>query len=295
MVGLGVRLTCVAVLVHGGCGPATIVSAPPVSADDSSLVSDNFSLAAPFVNVQTVAVINPNGSITVTLDPAIPDVRITGSKFTSGPGDPEATARLNRIQVLVQPAPQSVLRIEALIPTDNTTTVSPDRVDFAIAIPAGAALDLTTSAGAILVIGNTAPVRARNTLGDISVTSTFGDVDIATGAGNLVLTDVTGNVAATTDNGRIDAQVSLPAFGTMTLTSGIGPINILVPTTTAAILTLNAGNGFVNANFTGFVVTNRQQVGVGNLAAILNGGGGGIIQATTNNANITFGEPAFIP
>jgi hypothetical protein len=299
---IGAAVTCflasIALSAFLGCGPAA--SSPPsgpgtnVPTDNTTSPTQPFQTTAPFTGVRTLSVIDSNGDITVITDATASEVRITGIKSTLGPAGPEATERLDRIQILVQPVPVDTLQIEAVFPGDNTTPSS-DRVDFTITVPAGAALDITAQTGAVTVGGNVGAVHVRNNLGDIVLTNGFGDVDVATGIGNLSLNNVNGNVAAVTTNGRIAARVTPPPLGRIDLASRLGPIEIVIPPGTPAFLTLNAANGTVITDFTGFTVTSQQQTGPGSLIATLNGGGGTILRAATANANIIFGQITFFP
>jgi len=272
----------------------TPTGSPDANTPAEDMVTQSFTASAAFTGINTVRVVNPNGNINVQLDSAIPNVRVSGVKSTLGPESTDATNRLNQITILAQPLTTNspILQIEAVIPV-GTGTVT-ERVDFEIAIPAAADLDLNTQNGNITLEGNTGVVVARTSNGNITITDNTGNLNVSTSNGNLELQNIVGSVTGTTTNGSITVVAQIPTLGTINLTDSSGPIELQVPSSTAANLTLNANNGTIDADLTGFFVTNLQQPNTSSLNATLNRGGGQIF-ASTSNSTITFSRSGFIP
>jgi hypothetical protein len=258
-------------------------------------ITQNFNLSSAFTGINTVRVVNPNGSITMRIDPAATNVAVTGDKSTPGTiANTTTTNQLNQITINAQPvtANSSTLQIEAIIPVGSGAMT--DTVDFVITVPAGVDMDLNTQNGDITVDGNTGVVLARTTNGVITITNNIGNVNASTSNAALALGNITGNVIGTTNNAPINVTARIPAGGTINLNNNNGEITLQVPTATAATMTLTTNNGTVSTNLSGFFVTNRQQPAANAFSATLNGGGGQIF-ASTANANITFAGNNSIP
>jgi hypothetical protein len=249
-------------------------------------VTATFTISVGFSNITTVRVINPNGNIGVNVVQTISNVQITGTKSTDGPAGQAATDRLTNIKILAAPLAQipTTLQIQANIPLSTVNTH--DRVDFIISIPAGANLELTTQNGLITVTDNTGIVVARNNNAAIAVANNVGNVDVSTANGQVVLSNIVGSVTATTTNAPITVQAAITIAQAITVTTSNGTIAIQVPFNTSANLFLSSNNGIVNADFTGFKVTNPRITTTSVFATL--GGGGADIVASTSNATLTF-------
>jgi DUF4097 and DUF4098 domain-containing protein YvlB len=134
-----------------------------------------------------------NGAVDVsTWDQATVDV--SGTKY----GPSQAAADALRIDIVDTPGSVS---IRVARPSDFRGGRG---ARFQVKIPRKTVLDeITTSNGAIQVLGGAGPARLRTSNGAIHVDAADGDVDVRTSNGSVEVTDVAGEVVAHTSNGRI--------------------------------------------------------------------------------------------
>lgn len=253
--------------------------------------TDTSTVSVPVDGVTTLKVVTKNGSIRVGVDSARTDARVRVFKFANSSSPAAASELLDNILVDIKRSGDSdeILEITVTLPnSDGTTSRSfafggngRTGVSLNITLPAGLILDLATDNGPITVAGNTGPAKVRTSNGGIVVDGNAGDCDLATTNGAIIADRVNGNLLAHATNGAIEARVTPPAENPMIdLSTSNGSIRLEVPINAKAGLELRSSAGLVNADLTGFAVTDLSRTR-SRVTATLNGGGGAIKAATT--------------
>lgn len=125
-------------------------------------------------------------------------------------------------------------------------------------------------------------VEVEQVNGYVTVQGIDGGAAVQQGNGNVQLSGVSGDADVGVANGAIDATVTLPPGGQITLTTGNGGIDLLIPATTSAQLSATVGTGVITWN--SLLLTNVVQTSL-SLTGTL-GAGAGQITLTTGNGNI---------
>jgi hypothetical protein len=136
---------------------------------------------------------------------------------------------------------------------------------FRVKVPRKTVLDqISTTNGAIQVLGGTGPARLRTSNGAIRVEAVAGDVDVRTSNGSVEVTDVTGEVVAHTSNGHI--RVDNVRGGLQAGTSNGGITASVAPNQDVRPIRLDSSNGNIDltlpANFTNGVRASTSNSGI---------------------------------
>ncbi len=173
----------------------------------------------------------------------------------------DAETGLNQLGVLVADGSDEIF-VQTLQPKnmDGRKYV----VNYTINVPSDLAVDLTQVNGHVTVL-------------DIE-SSLF--VEVANG--NVYLSDIFGVATVSVDNGKVDGTVTLPPGGEIMISTGIGDIDLRIPTSTSADLSALVGFGAItwdNLDLLNAVHTNESLTGT-------LGDGTGLIDLDTRNGNI---------
>lgn len=128
---------------------------------------------------------------------------------------------------------------------NNATFFTSPSVDFDVAIPASATLQLKTNTGSIDVTGVSGEMVLTSNTGSLQVTS-------GTVSGHTSLTTNTGSV---TFNGAIDRN------GTYNFGTNTGSVNVTLPAASAFHVNASTDIGSINTNFSGISVQHNQTIG----------------------------------
>ena len=140
------------------------------------------------------------------------------------------------------------------------------RVRFAVLLPRGVRLVVTTGVGEIDVEGVTAAVVAT------------------TGIGRIRIADASGPVVASAGNGEIELRRADASDADATLSSGIGSITATLPAEFRGRVEATTGIGVVRSDFP---VTITGVADARRLSGTIGGGGGATIRMTTGNGTVT--------
>jgi hypothetical protein len=118
--------------------------------------------------------------------------------------------------------------------------------DFDIAAPAATALDLTTSNGAVRIVGIVADITARTSNGAMEAANCAGAISMSTSNGAVTLTSTTGAAVIVTTNGRVTAAPHQGSIDARTTNGAMDCDLARFDTTDAA--TLHSSNGRVTVS-----------------------------------------------
>jgi hypothetical protein len=211
----------------------------------------------PLVQGGQVEIVNVSGPVEVTLGPAgFVDVHVTRTaKAFTDAGAKELLSR-GQIQETADPAHIKIV------------SVPPSRIvgagyeaRYEVRVPADAEADISTTNGALNVVGLHGKLKASTVNGRIELTDVGGGVDASAVNGSLTvrLARVTAGVRLETTNGRISLEIPSSSKANLSARTVNGPISV-----------------------TGLRVENPTDRRMRRLEAALNGGGPEIDVRTTN-------------
>lgn len=203
-----------------------------------------------------------NGEIAITGKPGATSVIVTAElQVGSYVSQQDAETGLTQLGVLVADGPD-----EIFVQTQQPKILGGRRyiVNYTITVPSDLAVDLTQDNGHVTVVGieSSLFVEAAN--------------------GNVYLSDIFGTATVSVDDGSIDGTVTLPPGGEIMLSTGIGDIDLRIPTSTSAELAAVVGFGTItwnNLDLLNAVHTNESLTGT-------LGDGTGLIDLDTRNGGI---------
>ena len=158
--------------------------------------------------------------------------------------------------------------------------------DVGLVVPSGVNIEIFLGNGPVEVADLTGNIEIRTANGPVTIERVNGNVIAETSQRPIDVVDVTGNMMARTAGADITLRLSPPVNGRVSAETSEANIRLSIAQTTAATLSLNATDGIISTSLTGFSVTNIT-TGSGFLSGVLNGGGGQI-DATAPNGEITF-------
>ena len=158
--------------------------------------------------------------------------------------------------------------------------------DVGLVVPSGVNIEIFLGNGPVEVADLTGNIQIRTANGPVTIERVNGNVIAETSQRPIDAVDVTGNMMARTAGADITLRLSPPVNGRVSAETSEANIRLSIAQTTAATLSLNATDGIISTNLAGFSVTNIT-TGSGFLSGVLNGGGGQI-DATAPNGEITF-------
>jgi len=223
--------------------------------------SEPFAYELPASNRSRFRLDGINGAVTVTGDVNATTISIEGERRVRSSSVADAEVHLAELQVQVNESPDDV-HVETIQPSNPEGRTY--EVDYRIVLPGGFDVDIDNANGAIEV---------RFVAGDLVVDGVNGEV---------VLGDVSGDVGVRVVNGQIAAD--LDPIGTPAVRLGTvnGRIDLMVPATVSAVLTVQVVNGTIDiSNLTTTDVTrtaNRLQATLGT--------GSGLIDLETINGAV---------
>jgi DUF4097 and DUF4098 domain-containing protein YvlB len=202
-------------------------------------------------------------------------VDISGTKY--GPSQEAAAA----LRVDVENNPDSI-EVRVIRPTDFHGSRG---ARFTVRMPRTALLDhITSSNGAISVMGGSGPSRFRTSNGSIHVQAFEGNLDARTSNGSIELIDVAGEVVAHTSNARIRAEDLKGPLDAGTSNGGI-TATLAQVTRPVRLETSNSGVDLtLPSNFASGV---RVTTSNGHITLHMPGPVNAQVVAHTNNASIT--------
>ncbi|MGH2592907.1 MAG: DUF4097 family beta strand repeat-containing protein [Anaerolineae bacterium] len=228
---LGIGLLLVATLALAGCDSVTTEETVSQSLEASE---------APRIVVETF-----NGQIEVSAG-ADGKVDAVVTKRGSGFSQSEAEADLKNVEVTMTREGDTVRIIARR--TDNRLDAGNSGASFDLSVPAGAALELHTSNGEIVVIGVTGVVAADTSNGRVVVEDGAGRLDLHTSNGEIEIDADSAQVTAETSNGQIRFKGSL-AEGDHSFRTGNGEIVITLPSGARFRIDATTSNGQVTSDF----------------------------------------------
>lgn len=264
-------MTCsVARRVHLGLA-ATLLAAAAVSAgcfsdifgsaDGPAIARDTFEYDTEQAAVVRVRVFGKSGHVNVTAVAGSDSIRIRAALQVSAENPDEAAAGLTDLWVDIDQT-----TTELVVQTAQPSTFdSRDYVaDYDIEVPPFVFVSIL------------------NVTGDITVNGVGGDLYIQNASGSITLNDTFGAASVQIGNGAIDAQVDLPLFATLYLSTGNGDVDLAIPEDASAELLATAGNGRVSIS--NLVITNAYQTN--NAISGTLGDGLGYIRLASGNGSV---------
>jgi hypothetical protein len=203
-------------------------------------------------NLTQLKITSQVGAIQITTDASLNAPQLSITRHTRASSQAEADSEFRRMNVMVQPAPES-LSVTATLPQGNNLTSTSDAIDLRFSLPASVnqgnapfQLNIDLAVGAIDIHGLNGVLIVKDDAGNISVE----EAELADGS-NL-----------RTANGVVSFQGTLnttPLSGAAPLFqihSEVGRLNIALPPSTAVRLDANVNNGTISSTFPIQVSTN---------------------------------------
>jgi len=208
-------------LIIGGCSD-TVTNTN--TRDNKFEASETFSFSFSVDDRTELGVLAVAGSVVVD-GVADPDsIRVVGAKVVRSDTAEDAEAYLDEIEVQVL-ANDEEISARTLQPAD--TDGRNVNVNYSISVPRDFLVTLNQVAGEILV------------------RSIQNDVDLTGSAGEITCEGIEGNARITLVSGKIDAEVSLPLDGELTVGMTAGEMNLAIPRNTSAEFVAGVAAGLV--------------------------------------------------
>jgi DUF4097 and DUF4098 domain-containing protein YvlB len=226
------------------------------------VASETFRYVIPPASHSKLVLEGVNGEVNISGAADADSIRITGERRVGSESMEDAEEHLQELEVTVSDM-GTELHVETIQPGD--TDCRSYIVDYEIVLPESINVDAT------------------NVNGIIEVSRLRGALDASTTNGQITIDETWGNVEASLTNGKIEALLTVPHDGEVSLTTVNGGIELSIPDTTSADFsaeivqgTIEIGGGLVldDAVYTDSSVT-------GTL-----GDGEGTITLRTVNGNI---------
>ncbi len=142
-------------------------------------------------------------------------------------------------------------------------------VHYRVRLPAGAAVEVTTTNGLIALTALSGKTTASTTNGSVSAKA------------------LTGGITATSTNGQIAVELAAGGRDGVSLRTTNGPVSLILPVDAAADLDASVTNGAISIDGLKFEASDQSRR---RLSGRINGGGTPITLSTTNGA-IRIGAP----
>ncbi len=226
------------------------------------IVEGDFSDNLPVAGRSRIRLDAVNGEIVITGQPGATSVTVTAEmQVGSNVSRQHAQEGLDQLRVLVADGSDEIF-VQTLHP--NNLDGRQYVVNYSIDVPSDLAVDVTQVNGHVTVLN--------------IESSLFVEVE----NGDVYLSDIFGFATVSVDNGRIDGTVTLPPGGEIMLSTVNGDIDLRIPTSTSAELSVLVGFGAItwnNLDLLNAVHTNRSLTGI-------LGDGTGLIDLETEIGNI---------
>lgn len=196
--------------------------------------------------VPTLSALSANGAVTVQGVEGQDQVSVTATLHARGATTAQADERLEQIVLSLE---QDGNRVTLAYRTSDQP-VDVRRycgVDFLVALPVRAEVDLQTSNGSITAKDLVGGLTARTSNGAIEVTNAQGDLRLDTSNGAVRALGVEGAVDIETSNGSIQYQ-GRPVGAAHTLRTSNGRIDVTLPESTALLISAHTSNGTISTN-----------------------------------------------
>jgi len=232
--------------------------------------------------VPALSALSANGAITVQGVEGQTTVAVTATLHARGATEAQADARLEQIVLSLE---QDGNRVTLAYRTsDQTADVRRYcGVDFLVALPVRADVELRTSNGAIAGKDLVGTLTAQTSNGAIEVTNVQGDLRLDTSNGAVRARGVEGAIDIETSNGAIQYQ-GRPVGATHTLRTSNGRIDVTLPGDIALLVSAHTSNGTISTNLP---LTGDTQ-GT-DWSALLNPPSAAVLNLSTSNGSIWIG------
>ncbi len=266
---LGASLALTFVL--SGCG-IVIFPAPTAEKD--------FSMSTSADGAGTVDVIWINGDVTIKVDDAATRISATGKKKATGVTEELAEENLENLDIslLVSESTPKKVYLRFDVPSDTLGIIY--TADVELVLPAGVTLAVENSNGDVSVTGNTEATTVDLSNGAVTIDEQEGDVTVEVANGSVDVISESGSVEVEVASGSIDIAAKPDEEDSLIAKTGVGTVEIAVPVTTKASLSLKGNVGGITAVLDGFTVTDLTTTPLNTVTATLNGGGAEIVGET---------------
>jgi DUF4097 and DUF4098 domain-containing protein YvlB len=185
----------------------------------SKQATEERNLTAPHVAGSGIDVATGMGSVEISADRSLKEVKITAKLSANGNTDEEAKQRLDELRIDVDRRPDGVLAIAAR--------------------PKEEGKPLHAACSFVIHVPDVNGTKARSGNGSVTLTDLGGAADAHSGMGFVSVTANKGNVVARSGNGSVTVR---DAGGDVTADSGMGAVKV---ENTAGIVKAKSGNGSV--------------------------------------------------
>lgn len=196
---------------------------------------------------------------------------------------PNAQARLQDIEVSITQDGDTVAVDERRVAPPRPLESGGVSIDYVVTVPPGAAVDLRSGNGAVVVEGIRGGVTIDAGNGKVAVTRPEGRVDVTANNGSIDVQDARVDaISLNGGNGEVNFSGSL-GQGASEIRSGNGAVRVVLPREQRVNLDVQTGQGRITNNLSSDAPNGRS------LRASLNGGGGTLL-IRSGNGSVTL-EP----
>lgn len=165
---------------------------------------------------------------------------------------------------------EASIRFEVRVPRSTRFTFNP----------------ISSASGNIKVTGVTGSLKVNTASGDVLISGVSGDVHASTASGEMSVREVAGTVNASTASGNVDVEIArLEGAENMKFSSASGDVNVRMPSSLDAEVSMSTASGQIKTNFP--LEVKESQYGSGSKAQGRLGSGARILRISTASGNVS--------
>jgi hypothetical protein len=256
-----------------------------ISGPELFQADEDVSLSSSTTDLSVLRVEWQAGNVNIEFDPTAEQISVTGAKRVTAESQETADSGLEVFEITwneqESDPPEATLKFES----PNDTRFYAASVN--IVLPYALELRVSHDFGNVTIDGNDGATFVQLDAGDLTVTNQSGDLDVDVDDGDIDITSEDGNVEVILNAGNADVDASPAAGNRVRVAVDLGDLTVRVPDDFAADLYLEVDLGDVDANLSGFDVTEEDSSNH-RVSAVLNGGGG-TVDARVDLGDVNFG------
>lgn len=165
---------------------------------------------------------------------------------------------------------EASIRFEVRVPRSTRFTFSP----------------ISSASGNIKVTGVTGSLKVNTASGDVFISGVAGEVNASTASGEMSVREVAGTVSASTASGNVDVEIArLEGAENMKFSSASGDVNVRMPSSLDAEVSMSTASGQIKTNFP--LEVKESRYGSGSKAEGRLGSGARILRISTASGNVS--------
>lgn len=165
---------------------------------------------------------------------------------------------------------EASIRFEVRVPRSSRFTFSP----------------ISSASGNIKVANVAGSVKVSTASGNVLVSNVAGEVNASTASGEMSVREVAGTVSASTASGNVEVEIArLEGAENMKFSSASGDVNVRLPSSLDAEVTMSTASGQIKTNFP--LEVREDKYGAGSRAQGRLGSGARLLRISTASGNVS--------